>query len=102
METLRHHGTWQGACRHAQGLEEQAVLLLASGERLPHPVTAWRCPGAWREASGAAEPAPAPPCREEPVPGPRRGEGKALLPPDQGSSEASRGGVPGPHTQAAG
>lgn len=54
METLRHKGTCEGTCPHARpGLEEQAVLLLGSGERLPHPVTAQRCPGAWREASQA-------------------------------------------------
>lgn len=52
METLRHKGTCEGACPHARpGLVEQTVLLQGSGERRPHPGTAERCPGAWREAS---------------------------------------------------
>lgn len=81
METLRHKGTCEGTCPHARpGLEEQAVLFLGSGERLPHPVSAQRCPGAWREASQAHSLSP---------PAPR--QAGALLPAPQGSLEASRG-----------
>lgn len=43
----------------AQRFEEQAVLLLGSEEKLPHPVTANHCPGTGEKPHGCCRAPPA-------------------------------------------